>query len=168
MSAHPMIQPTDWQKTPDSLVGGISEDRRQLYQMIWDKAIACTLRAPLLVHGRYLFQCDQHVMAIATVSGSATRVGYWQFRQDFPKFSFPHQTSKINPTGLILVKAEPKQHNVATFGQLILEMKKNRIGTAAGVAGLLEQQFAGSKHGLVSYSKSSDGSLRIQATLHGR
>ena len=170
MSAHPMIQPTDWLKEPDSLIGGISEDRRLLYQMVWDKAIACTLRSPLLVHNRHLFQCDQHVIAVATVTASATRVGYWKFRQDFPKFPFPHQSVLIKPTGLTLVKVEPKLQNRTTIGDLIFEMKKNRVGTSAGVAELLEKQFVGyGKNGFVSYSRTQkNGSIQIQVTTLGR
>jgi len=91
MSAHPMLQPVDWSLTPESLKGGIDEDRRNIYEVVWNSAIACTLKPPVLVHHRFVYGDGHYRVAIASVSPAQEKVGYWHFRDDFPSFPFPTQ-----------------------------------------------------------------------------
>ena len=85
MNSHPMLQPTDWTQPPSSLVNGMPEVRLQLYRLIWDCALACTLRAPALQHVRTIFKTDSgHEIAFAAAIPHADRLGYLRFRVLMP------------------------------------------------------------------------------------
>lgn len=139
MSAHPMLQPVDWSKSPDSLEGAIHPTRLMVYRTLWDSAIAVTLRAPHLAYERTLARTlDGTLVAAMTINASPERQGYWPFRQDFPASIWPTATS--SPTGPILYieKALPVRANALTLGKLISRTEAESIGTPATTADLLK------------------------------
>lgn len=141
MSAHPMLQPTDWAATPQSLAQGIPEQRRQLYELVWNSALACTLKAPLLRHSRFNFKAHQTNFAVACVQADTSRTGYWHFATDYPQWWFPTEPRLPPGDKLVLKKTWVEKANTLTMGQLLRTMSRLGIGTPASTARLLEESF---------------------------
>lgn len=138
MSAHPMLQPTDWTAPPEMFQKAVTQARYGLYSLIWDSAIAVTLKAPTLEYCRSLVQGDAWSCAVMTVRPAAERTGYWRFRQDYPSHMYP--VCEHSPSGnqLTVRCAFVVRHNALTVGRLIEAMTANGIGTASSTARLLQ------------------------------
>ena len=155
-----MIQPVDWNRDPSSLEGAMPEARRQIYQLVWDSALACTLVAPDLQHRRHFFNAGpsgETTLVVASVTAGEKRQGYWRFRQDYPHWVFP-----INKA----IGAESSQREIRsvaavpaasmTLGRLILGLEQRGIGTPASLAGLLQK--------MMTKTGSSSASLRLSSS----
>ena len=161
-SAHPMIQPVQWSKDPDQLRGEMPELRRQIYQIIWDSAIACALRGPALTHRRLSGTvAGGYTVGVSwrEVSGSP---GYWRFRIDFP--ATRHQEGTLTPPGRYRVgEVEISPADCFTLGQLVRHMGQNGIGTAATAAGLLEGLFTHEPVLLTIDGPGTSGAVKLTA-----
>lgn len=139
MSAHPMLQPVDWSRPPESLEREIAPDRLDVYRIVWNSAIAVTLRAPYLVYRRSLLKAGEHLVSCMTVTVSPSRRGYWPFRQDFPAQPWP--LSAVAPAGsatLSVQEARSVRAAGISLGELMLEMETRGIGTPATTASMLQ------------------------------
>ena len=88
--SHWMIQPTDWDREPDSMVGQWPDAWVALYRLIWTTTEACCFKPPLLTHYRSVAQVpDGPTLAMASCNPPESRQGYWRFRQDYPRFPWP-------------------------------------------------------------------------------
>ena len=159
MSSHPMIQPVDWNRDPSSLEGAMPEARRQIYQLVWDSALACTLVAPDLQHRRHFFHAGpsgETTLVVACVMGGEKRQGYWRFRQDYPHWVFPiNKATGAEPSQLEIRSVAAVPAASITLGRLILGLEQRGIGTPASLAGLLQK--------MITKTGSSSASLRLSS-----
>lgn len=139
MSSHPMIQPVAWSQHPDELINAMPESRLKIYRLIWDSALACTLKAPILQHTRATYSSGTVTVAIASVTPFDNFRGYWRFRTDVPKLNFTYGSKLANSPTLKIVKAWPVTAFQITLGQLISKMQTEGIGTPASTASLLKE-----------------------------
>lgn len=176
MTAHPMLQPTDWAQTPDALDGAMPQTRLQLYRLIWDCALACTLKAPILQHVRTTFSAvGGATVAFATVVPASAFLGYWRFRSDVPRGGFPHgvQTPPVEP--LQIADAWVSSPNAVTLGALIASMEDEGIGTPASSAKMLKDMLEpqdntiqSRKPLLVLEANGRNQRQHVHVTEHGR
>jgi hypothetical protein len=137
-SAHPMLQPVDWSIEPSQIKDSVSSERYEIYKLIWDCAIACTMRAPLYDCYRYTLQDSTNPLAIASRKYNEIRVGYCFGRSDEPLTKYP-LNEKIEGTKFEVVKAWTVPIGQLSLGKLIYEMKENGVATAATVASRLKK-----------------------------
>lgn len=137
MSAHPMLQPVDWSRPPESLEREIAPDRLDVYRIVWNSAIAVTLRGPYLTYERTLFDVNGVTMSAMTVDASPSRRGYWPFRQNIPFSPWPQATSVPLVGPFKVTEARTVRASGISLGELILEMEARSIGTPATTASLL-------------------------------
>ena len=167
MSAHPMLQPTDWAQTPESLRAAMPEVGRQIYQVVWDSSLACGLRAPVLTHTRSIYAAGELSLAVASVAHVQDRLGYWRFRTDFPRWRFDHNTAQVNSHSARVRDAWAVQVPVVTMGGAIGILQAKVIGTAASTSGMLQELFC-AKSPLVEYVQEGQGqSIRVKVTALG-
>lgn len=145
MSAHPMLQPVDWSQPPESLENAVSPARLDLYRIVWNSALAVTLRAPALIYERVLAEAGEHSICCMTVAPSPDRVGYWRFRQDVPSSPWPQATVAPSGPRLTLVDARCVRVGGVSLGELIGHMETQAIGTPATTAGLLREAIEPTK-----------------------
>ena len=133
-----MLQPVDWSRSPDDLLGNVSPARLSVFRTIWDSAIAVTLKAPVLKYTRTLARGAGGTVAVMSVEAMPGRSGYWPFRQDCPASLWP--TALIVPQGatLTVTAALPAQYKALSLGGLVTLMESRSIGTPATVANLLQ------------------------------
>ncbi|WP_075323766.1 hypothetical protein [Acidithiobacillus albertensis] len=143
MSSHPMIQPVDWSQPPEQLRNAMPEDRRQIYQIIWNCALAATLVAPRLRHERVIYAHDGIKIAVHAVIPALNKRGYWRFRKDIPALPFPASKTSI-PRGKTYIK-EVSVLSVSgiTMGALITEITRRGISTPASIARLMRSLIEG-------------------------
>ena len=142
MSAHPMLQPTDWSQAPETLLGSMPEKRLALYRLIWNCALACTLRAPILEHARATFvAANGKRVAFARTCSAATQQGYWRFRTDFPRTAFPRSVQAPALQEMRVLGAWAARSQISTLGSLILAMQEQGIGTPSSAAGILKNML---------------------------
>lgn len=138
MSAHPMLQPVDWSRPPETLENAVNPARLDLYRIVWNSALAMTLRAPYLTYERVLAEAGGQLICSMTVLPTPDRVGYWRFRQDVPSSPWPQAT--FSPAGprLRIRDATCVRFEGVSLGELIGHMEAQAIGTPATTAGLLK------------------------------
>lgn len=136
-----MLQPTDWAATPESLLGGIPEQRRKLYELVWNSSLACTFKAPLIQHTRFIFKANGTTFVIANVQASKERAGYWNCATDYPHWWFPVERAMPTFDALNIKKTWLQKYETLTMGRLIRTMSHLGIGTAASTAKMLEDAF---------------------------
>jgi hypothetical protein len=143
MSSHPMIQPVDWSQSPEDLRDAMPEDRRQIYQIIWDCALAATLVAPRLRHERVIYAYDGIKIAAHAVIPDPDRRGYWRFRKDIPALPFPARETPA-PRGKTYVQGiSILSVSGITMGALITEITRRGISTPASIARLMKSLVEG-------------------------
>lgn len=104
MSSHPMLQPVSWapQSHPDVVKENLSDAQGGLYRIIYDCALACCLKSPVLTHSRHVWRflggyaAKPDYIASAQVSPVYGEEGYWLLRQDFPSFAWPVERSPVS------------------------------------------------------------------------
>ena len=104
MSSHPMLQPVSWtpQAHPDVVKDNLSNAQGGLYRIIYDCALACCLKSPVLTHSRHVWRflggyaAKPNYIASAQVSPVHGKEGYWLLRQDFPSFAWPVERSPFS------------------------------------------------------------------------
>ena len=133
-----MFQPVDWTQPPESLVREVAPDRLGVYRIVWNSAIAVTLRAPYLNYERTLVAVGDRVLSSMAVTASPYRQGYWPFRQDFPASPWPQAMTIPAPGAMKVVEARAVRAGGVSLGELILKMETLSIGTPATTAGLLQ------------------------------
>lgn len=138
MSSLPMLQPVSWEQLPATLANSLPEAERQIYQVIWDCALACTLVAPILQHTRTVFQHEQLRLAIAGIEPSPNKVGYWRFRQDYPYYAFPAQITPPPSQAIQVLATHIVPVGAPTLGSLLLAIQELEIGSALSVTDSLE------------------------------
>ena len=137
MSAHPMLQPVDWNLSPQTLAGSVHPDRLSIYEVIWNCAIATTLKPPVLTHRRTFIDHASSPLVIASVAPTSRLAGYWQFRQDYPQTVFPiNHDAALGPW--VVKDAQPVPSDRVSLGRLIYEMTRISIATPASLAGFLK------------------------------
>ena len=182
MSAHPMLQPTDWNREPQSWIGAMPEQRREIYEIVWNSAIACTLVAPILHHTRSVLSDGNLQLAVHAVKPDPTRLGYWRFRQDYPKLGFPlqqdgpsavYEPGPLTPCSSPIVRVRRAwvwQAGIPTMGSLLHAMAEVGIGTPASTAsllhGLLRQDSPQQR--LIEMQTRGDGALAMSITPYGQ
>lgn len=144
MSGHPMIQPVSWNEPPSVLVDGMSGDRHALYTVIWNSALACTVKAPTLRHQRTVYRTPGGaVAAFASAEVTGTSLGFWRFRQDWPRVPFSEMRDATAPAGnLTVVAASVMPLPGSTLGGLLRNMAARGATTAASCAGTLKDMLA--------------------------
>ncbi|HOE18748.1 MAG TPA: hypothetical protein PLG04_03005 [Anaerolineaceae bacterium] len=170
MNAHPMLQPTDWSRSPESIAEAIPEKRRRLYKVIWDCALACTLVPPILRHTRFIYGDSEMLLAIACVEADSERIGYWRFRQDYPKWGFPVMTTCLPSENGLRVESVWAEQPITTLGYLLGAMEEKGIGTAASVAKLIEDLVSKNKgEPLLTLDEQTEGSAcSVVLTRNGK
>lgn len=140
---HPMIQPVSWAEPPDILAASMSSARLALYTVIWDSALACTLKAPTLHHHRAVYRAHGGaIAAFASAQVAATSLGFWRFRQDWPRAPFAQSRGVSVPAGkLTVVAATVMPMPGATLGGLLRNMATHGVSTAASCAGTLKDML---------------------------
>lgn len=171
-----MLQPTDWAQPPDTLVGAMPQKRLELYRLIWDCALACTLKAPLLRHARATFTTlGGAVVAVASVEPASAFRGYWRFRTDMPRLPFPHGVPTPPVETLQIVDTSVTSPQAPTLGSVIASMDARGIGTPASVANMLKDMLepqgntARSRQSLLLLEPDARRErLHVHVTEHGR
>ncbi|MFG6489618.1 hypothetical protein ACG04R_23280 [Roseateles sp. BYS78W] len=163
MSSHPMIQPASWDEPPSVLAGGMSRDRLALYKVIWNSALACTVKAPTLRHQRAVYRTPGGaVAAFASAEVVGTSLGYWRFRQDWPRMPFAEMRTSALPKGeltISLAAAVPLPGS--SLGGLLRQMAARGVTTAASCASTLKEMLA-------PESPAGEPLLRIRTRREGR
>lgn len=150
MNAHPMLQPVDWEQDPESLSRAIPEDRRRIYQVIWDCALAATLSPPRLRHTRALYPLGDMQIAVHYASPDPEHEGYWHFRKDWPRLPFPFNPSPHqNITRLHIKRGYAQKSDYVPLGALIEGITRKGISTPASLAKLLQGLAEGRLSSLV-------------------
>ena len=176
MSSHPMLQPTDWERAPDELVGSMPQARVNLYRLIWNSALACTLKAPTFKHVRSVFRAGHGVdIAFAGMAPTPDRLGYWRFRTDMPAANFPHQVEVPRAGSLRVLDAWIQPPSGTSLGSVISEMEHRGIGTPATVASMLKNTLDVSdgsddrdSQALLELSDDGEQPRRVRVTEHGK
>ncbi|MHB1702118.1 MAG: hypothetical protein ACYCSN_18685 [Acidobacteriaceae bacterium] len=180
-----MLQPTDWSREPQSWIGAMPEQRRKLYEIVWNSAIACTMVAPILLHTRSVFGHGNLQLAMHAIMPDPARMGYWRFRQDYPAFDFPLQQNsssdvyETGPVPLSSLRSRPPvrvrrvwvwQAGVPTMGRVLHAMAENGIGTPASTASLLHGLLLqdSPQQRLLEMQTRGDGALVVSITPYGQ
>lgn len=139
MNAHPMLQPVDWGQDPENLSRAIPEDRRRIYQVIWDCALAATLSPPRLRHTRAIYSLGDMQIAVHYASPDPEHEGYWHFRKDWPRLPFPlNPSSPQDDTRLWVKQGYIQTSDKVPLGLFIEEVTRRGISTPASLAKLLQ------------------------------
>lgn len=142
------IKPANWKVPPDKLDDGWPTPLRQVFRLVWDSALACSMKPPLLIHRRYTYCAtdDATVVALASV-GVDRREGYWKIRKDYPVWDFPTVPTTQLPPPLPRLRVErtrPVYVPGATMGRLLRELEHRGVASAkdtvAILKGLIETQ----------------------------
>lgn len=136
--AHPMLQPTDWSVSPEALAGEIPTRRLAVYRLIWDAAIACMLKPPMLLHERWAHHLGESALVCARRTARPEAQGYWRLRQDWPAPRWPIADQVPGAGEYEVVDWMPVQQPVACINALLVTMECEAIATAASAAGLLQ------------------------------
>lgn len=140
-AAHPMIQPTDWSVEPEALRGQWPGPRVDLYQIVWDTALACTLPPPRLLHTRAVAAGGEAVVAVAGVEAEPTARGYWALRTDEPAFRWPVNRGATPPASATVTTATAVKGRLPLAG-LIGHAAAAGCGTPASLASHLQALLA--------------------------
>jgi hypothetical protein len=143
MSSHPMIQPVDWSQPPEQLRNAMPEDRRQIYQIIWDCALAATLVAPRLRHERVIYTYGGIKIAEHAVIPDPNKRGYWRFRKDIPALPFPASKTTIPRGKTYVQEVSIVSAGEITMGALVTEITHRGISTPASIARLMKSLIEG-------------------------
>ena len=140
MNAHPMLQPTDWTVDPDRMRANVSGERSQVYALVWNSALACTLRSPTILHARYYYYGSklQQAFAVARVTIDPNAPGYWRYASDYPQMRFP--VVREEPLGVYATvsKVYARASLSLTMGRFIETLSQMGIGGAATTASMLQ------------------------------
>jgi hypothetical protein len=132
-----MIQPVDWSESPEALHMAMPEDRREIYQLVWDCALAVTLVAPVLRHERTIYECNGVKIAVHNVISASPIKGYWRYRRDIPALSFPCNIERGGADTTRWYRTVVSTRGVA-LGAYIMAITQHGIGTSASLARLLQ------------------------------
>ena len=142
--AHEAVRPTSVARTPKSMEDSLEPDQLKLYQLIWNRFVACQM-APAVV---YLTSADiQAGKHIFRAHGQLTKFkGFMELyseSQDGKEEEESHELPElIKDEKLKLVKLEPKQHFTEppphyTEASLIKELEEKGIGRPSTYAPIL-------------------------------
>lgn len=171
MNSHPMIQPTDWsaESEPDIAGKNMPTNRAAIYRIIWDSAIACCLRAPVLHHHRHIYTVGGGIFAaVATTIPISGHESYWQDRTDHPRLSWPSNRGAQPPQGALRVTGtHAYDASSPTPGEMIEALADAGIATPSSLAGMFATLLGEDRPALVSFHPDR---LRPAAriTEHGR
>lgn len=171
MSAHPMLQPVDWTLTPEKLLGGVSPQRHAIYKVIWDSAIACTLRAPLLEHQRFVLQSGPTPLVLTSRKANPIRVGFWHARTDEPRSAFPVNVG-VDGNAFMVTQAWSVPASRLSLGSLIGAMERFKIGTPSSVSATLKSMITANTQPRLHMIKNAEHETgprwRVELTVQGR
>lgn len=196
-SAHPMIQPSDWSRTPDELAADWPSRNLAVYRLIWDSALANVARPPLLRYRRSvarLVDAESLLVAIDQIDSAPDQLGWWQFRKDVPDDldrapagfapGLQNDPGVTLPQKLTVENVELQQVGAFTIDGLLVALEEQGITTPASVAESLYALLYGDERvrPVLTLTKGTEQSLtiapggysgddirvaRIQVTPHG-
>lgn len=139
MSAHPMIQPSNWSTPPDALIGEWPDDLVAVYRLVWDTTLACVAAPPVLAHSRLTATLNDRVIAAAVAVPIEGETGFWCVRQDEPRLPWPLVDPaylSAGPAKIVVARPVPL---ALTMDGLIELAASARCGTPATLASRLEK-----------------------------
>lgn len=133
--AHEAIRPIDASITPDIAKQYLAKDEARLYELIWQRFIACQMKSALYAQRQVVIEGDKFIFKITgstlIFDGFLKVYGVDAEDEDEKKVAIPKDIKK-NDT-LELNKLDPKQHFTQpppkyTEGSMVKEMEKEGIG----------------------------------------
>ena len=150
-----MIQPTDWSPDCEPQVAGknMSTDRAAIYRIIWDSAVACCLKVPMLQHYRYIYtDHNAATVAVAICNAPQGQEGFWQDRTDHPRLSWPANRDRPLPQGkLTVTRVYPYDTASPTPGEMIEGIHDQGISTPSSIARLFSALLGEDRPALIEF-----------------